>query len=96
MGSFEFNVGYERFQVSDRRGHGGRISYDFSWLNGPAEGTYGFIVGMSAAPRLIDTAHMSEQRLVEVARNFIETFYGVGGIGEEDFPDHTRAGPLKL
>jgi hypothetical protein len=96
MGSFELNVGYERFQVSDRRGLGGRISYDFSWLNGPAEGTYGFTVGLSAAPSVIDTAQMSEQQLVEVARNFIETFYGVDGISEADFPEHTRAGPPKL
>ena len=96
MGSFEFNVGYERFQVSDRRGLGGRISYDFTWLNGPAEGTYGFTVGLSSAPSPTDKAQMSEHQLLEVARKFIDTFYDVGGIGEEDFPDHTRAGPPKL
>jgi hypothetical protein len=95
MGSFEFTVDYERFQVTSRRCFGGRISYDFSWLNGPSEGTYGFTVGLSAAPSPIDKAQMSEQQLIEIARNFIETFYGVGGIGEEDFPEHTRAGPPK-
>lgn len=76
------------------------MSYDFNWVNGPADGTYGFTVGFfSASPgeKAVgrdpssgsDSTLRSE--LTESAREFVESFYAPGGIGEEDFPDHLRA-----
>ena len=60
------------------------MSYDFAWLNGPAEGTYGFTVGRSSG-------RSAATELVAQARQFVEAFYGPGGLGETDFPDHTPA-----
>jgi len=60
-------------------------SYDFAWLNGPAEATYGVTVGLASAGRI------AENELVAKARRFVDAFYGPGGIGETDFPNHTPA-----
>jgi hypothetical protein len=60
------------------------VACDFDWLNGPDEGTYGFTVGWTTGlPR--------REELVAEARRFVEAFYEPGGIGETDFPNHTRA-----
>lgn len=83
MDSFEFTVDGETFHVAERLQEDGRMSYDFAWLNGPAEGTYGFTVGCSPLG-----TRMAREELVEAGRGFAASFYGPGGIGEEDFPEH--------
>jgi len=84
MDQFEVVVQGELFRISERTQPGGTMSYDFAWLNGPAEGTYGFTAGLSAG-------RTSATELVAQARQFVEAFYGPGGIGETDFPNHTPA-----
>ncbi|MGP5049741.1 hypothetical protein [Glutamicibacter ardleyensis] len=95
MDDFEVSVDHELFRISERYQPDGRLSYDFSWLNGPADGTYGFTIARSvgeAAPNDPDSAsRISEEALVEEARVFIDSFYAAGSIGEEDFPDHIPA-----
>jgi hypothetical protein len=82
MDPFEVVVQGELFRISERTQPDGGTSYDFAWLNGPAGGTYGFTIGGSTA---------AAKELVAAARGFVEAFYGPGGIGETDFPDHTPA-----
>ena len=84
MDHFEVVVQGELFRISERTQPGGTMSYDFAWLNGPADGTYGFTVGRSSG-------RAAAKELVEQARQFVEAFYGPGGIGVTDFPDHTSA-----
>ena len=86
MDPFEIVVQGELFRVSERTQPDGGMSYDFAWRNGPAEGTYGFTMGGSAA---------TAEELVAAARGFVEAFYGPGGTGETDFPDHTPADALR-
>ncbi|SEE31837.1 hypothetical protein SAMN04489740_1117 [Arthrobacter alpinus] len=92
MDVFEISVDDELFRISERYQPDGRLSCDYSWLNGPAVGTYGFTIGRSggeAAPNDSDGAsRMSREALVEEARSFLDSFYAAGGVGEEDFPDH--------
>lgn len=83
MGPFEFAVDGEVFRVSERFQPDGQMSYDFAWLNGPADGTYGFTVGCAPLG-----ARMTRDELVEAGRGFATSFYEPGGIGEEDFPEH--------
>ena len=100
MEDFDISIDDELFRISQRYQPDGRLSYDFGWLNGPAEGTYGFTVGRSggeAAPNDPDSAsRMSMEELVEQARSFLESFYAAGGVGEEDFPDHVPARSPRL
>lgn len=95
MDDFEISVDHVLFRISERYQPDGWLSYDFSWLNGPADGSYGFTIGRSggeAAPNDPDSAsRMSREALVEQARAFLDSFYAAGGIGEEDFPDHIPA-----
>jgi hypothetical protein len=99
MDSFEVVVQGELFRISERTQPGGAKSYDFAWLNGPAEGTYGFLIGQSFgwtdAEERDTEAHpasgISVEDLAAEARRFVEGFYGPGGIGGTDFPDHTPA-----
>lgn len=95
MRSVEFSVDGERFRVSERRGPRGSLSYDFAWINGPAQGGYGFTVGRSVADEasaaVVSSARMTEEQLVGEARMFVAAFYADGGIGPADFPDHARA-----
>jgi hypothetical protein len=86
MDPFEAVIQAEVFRISERTQPDGGLSYDFAWLNGPADGTYGFTMGGSAA---------TAQELVEAAREFVEAFYGPGGIGETDFPTHTGRRPAQ-
>ncbi|MBG0739345.1 hypothetical protein IV500_08070 [Paeniglutamicibacter antarcticus] len=92
MDEFDISIDYELFRISERYQPDGRLSYDFAWLNGPADGTYGFTIGRSggeAAPADSDGAsRMSREELVEQARSLLDSFYAAGGVGEEDFPDH--------
>ena len=99
---FEISVVGERFRVSERVQPSGQMSYDFSWLNGPADGTYGFTTtffsvrtGERAVGHDPSSGSDAELRagLTESARGFVESFYATGGIGESDFPDHVRANP---
>ncbi|WP_010205537.1 hypothetical protein [Salinibacterium sp. PAMC 21357] len=99
LDDFEFSVFGEQFRVREESHPDRASSYNFAWLNGPAEGTYGFSVGVFAA----DAAspgnglhpRMTRDQLMAEARNFIEGFYAPGGIGEEDFPEHVAAQPEK-
>lgn len=92
MEDLEFAVDNELFRVIERRQPNGMLSYDFAWLNGPNDGTYGFTVGLAVAGTGAagsdPFARMSREQLVEEARGFVEAFYQPGGIGEQDFPGH--------
>lgn len=100
MDAFELSIDRELFRVSERVQANGLTCYDFAWINGPADGAYGFSVGFLVA-RHEDNAEggitTSDQmpdlrtQLTEAAREFVEGFYAPGGIGEEDFPDHLPA-----
>ncbi len=90
MEAFDVRIDGELFRVSERVQPGGHMSYDFAWLNGPAEGTYGFTVGCAARG-----AHMTRDELESAASSFVESFYGPGGIGEEDFPEHVAAKEIR-
>lgn len=81
MSPFEMIVQGEQFRVSERTQPDGATSYDFAWLNGPADGTYGFTVALSSD-------QIAATELVAQARQFVDAFYGPGGIGETDFPNH--------
>lgn len=95
MDVFEISVDHELFRISERYQPDGRLSYDFAWLNGPADGTYGFTIALSggeAAPTDPDGAScICREELFEQARSFLDSFYAVGGIGEVDFPHHVPA-----
>lgn len=86
MEAFDVRIDGELFRVSERIQPGGQMSYDFAWLNGPAEGTYGFTVGCAPLG-----ARMTREELETAGSNFVESFYQPGGIGEEDFPEHVEA-----
>ncbi|GAB3537079.1 hypothetical protein GCM10027403_20080 [Arthrobacter tecti] len=85
MEPFEVTIEQEVFRISERRQPTGNMSYDFLWLNGPAEG-YGYTVGGSHREY-----RMSREELVDEVRGFLQGFYEPRGIGEEDFPDHRPA-----
>ncbi|GAB3544057.1 hypothetical protein GCM10027404_00110 [Arthrobacter tumbae] len=78
------------FRISERRQVSGAVSYDFEWLNGPNDGTYGFTIG-SVAPGAAVEPSMSHDQLAQEARAFIQGFYEPGGVGEADFRDHMPA-----
>jgi len=86
MDAVEICVDHEIFRVAERRQPDGRLSYDFDWLNGPADGTYGFTASLAGIEGAV-----AEHRLVEEARRFVAAFYAPGGIGESDFPLHKAA-----
>ncbi|MGL3149557.1 hypothetical protein ACSS7Z_04280 [Microbacterium sp. A82] len=95
MDSFEVVVDGELFRISKRRESSATVSYDFSWLNGPANGTYGFSVGL-AANRSVETeacnaSELPRERLIAAVQGFVDSFYEDSGIGQEDFPDHVPA-----
>lgn len=90
MEDLEFTIDDELFRVSERRQPSGMMSYDFAWLNGPDSGNYGFTVGLSVAGSG-PSAPMTPEQLMDAARGFVKSFYEPGGIGEEDFPNHTPA-----
>lgn len=100
MDAFEISVAGELFRVNERTQPNGQMSYDFGWLNGPADGTYGFTLAFVVARHgEYDAGERPPSHVVpdvrlqltEAAREFIEGFYAPGGIGEEDFPDHVPA-----
>ncbi|WP_394253100.1 hypothetical protein [Arthrobacter pityocampae] len=94
MDSFKVTVDHEVFRVSERRQPGGALSYDFVWLNGPADGTYAFTVqrtALGAGGVTSDvSARMTREELTAEVRGFVEDVYEPGGIGEA-WPDHIPA-----
>ncbi len=97
MKDLELSVGAEMFRISERVATGGQVSYDFAWLNGPADGSYGFTVSkisVGSGPTGPGAgSRMTQEELLSEAQAFIAGFYEPGGIGEEDFPDHAPAQP---
>lgn len=95
MEDFELLVEGERFRVSERLSDDGAPGYDFIWLNGPGEGSYGFSLGLARlGVNAVDGAvsnGLSPAQLREQARDFVESFYQPGGIRDEDFHDHIAA-----
>ena len=94
MEPFEVSVDGELFRIGERVQPGGARSYDFTWLNGPAEGTYGFMVGQFTAAfgdhRSEPATPLTRDQLVQEVREFVKAFYEPGGMGD-DFPDHVPA-----
>ena len=87
----EFSVRGELMHVSEQIGPGGQTSYRFSWLNGPAHGSYGFTISLGAGQDPVPAGGMppiTREQLASEAHGFITAFYAPGGIGEQDFPDH--------
>lgn len=76
----------ERFTVSSRLGPDECWSYDFTWLSGPGESTYGFTIG-STSPG----SEATRTALEEHARTFLESFFAPDGIGPCDFPEFVAA-----
>lgn len=72
----------ERFDIKMRLGPDGQRFYDFSWINGPSEQTYGFTIGTNTPM----THEFSPADLEEKARGFVAGFFSPGGIGETEFP----------
>lgn len=95
MDSFEVFVDGELFRISERCEPSATISYDFTWLNGPAKGTYGFSLGISANHSVetesCNAPGLSREQLIAQVQSFLNSFYEDGGIGQEDFPDHVPA-----
>ncbi|MHA7294976.1 hypothetical protein [Arthrobacter sp. HLT1-21] len=100
MDPFEVVVDGELFRISERSQPGGALSYDFSLINGPMDGTYVFTVGrVSVGSGGITSdadANLTEDELRAEVRGFVESVYEPGGIAEEDFPDHISARPRRL
>lgn len=76
----------ERFSITTRVQHDGQRAYDFSWLNGPCEASYGFTIGKMSRPQGIP-GELSRSELEEEARLFVRAFFAPDGIGPSDFPD---------
>ncbi|MFH6679707.1 hypothetical protein [Clavibacter michiganensis] len=81
MEAFEVTVLGERWRIAEREPMGATPAYDLDWLDGPADGTYGFAVG--GAP-------LTPEQLIAEATPFVEGFSEAGGIGE-DFPGFVPA-----
>lgn len=100
MKPFEVVVDDELIRISERRQPGGAPSYDFEWVNGPAEGTYAFTVGRSTVGSGGMTsdaaAQMTQDELLDEVRGFVKSVYEPGGIAEEDFPNHIPAKTRRL
>lgn len=95
MAPLEVTVDGELFCVTERTLPYGALCYDFAWLNGPAEGTYGFTVRKFGSPGeapATGAAVMTEEELRYEVQRFVEGFHAPGGICEEDFPCHAPAG----
>ena len=97
MDEIELAIEGEIFRISEQIGPDGQTSYHFSWLNGPADGSYGFTVGRfgvgSDSTSAEGMPQMTHEQLISEVQGFITAFYESGGIGEQDFPDHTPAQP---
>lgn len=72
----------ERFEVHEVAQPNGHHQYQFAWLNGPANGTYGFAIGGGILAR---------EGLERAAREFVSSFFEPGGVGPSDFPSFVEA-----
>ncbi|THJ65785.1 hypothetical protein E8P82_10875 [Arthrobacter echini] len=94
MDPFDVAIDHELFRISERRQPGGALSCDFTWLNGPMEGTYGFTVGRSAVgtggitPDSV--GRMTRDELIAEVRGFVAGIYEPDG-SSDDWPDHVAA-----
>ncbi len=94
MESFDVTIDGEAFRISERMQPTGEPSYDFTWLNGPLDGTYGFTVsraGSGNGGNAIEPATpMTREELVQEAQSFVAQFSEPGGMGK-DFPGYVPA-----
>lgn len=72
----------DRFSVEVRLGPDGHRVYDFSWINGPREPSYGFTIGSTSS-----FSEFSSEELEAKVAAFVGNFYAPGGIGSIDFPE---------
>ena len=72
----------DRFSVEVRLRPDGRRVYDFSWVNGPSEPSYGFTIGSTSS-----SSEFSTEELEATVAAFVHNFYAPGGIGSVDFPE---------
>lgn len=75
----------ERFEVETRVQPGQR-AYDFTWLNGPSESSYGFILGLTSTGQATPN-DLSQTEIEDEARLFVRAFFSPDGIGPSDFPE---------
>jgi hypothetical protein len=75
----------ERFEVRTRTRRGHR-AYDFTWLNGPADSSYGFTLGMTSTGPA-SPGELSRTEIEDEARLFVRAFFSPDGIGPSDFPE---------
>ena len=73
MFPLEIVVGREVLRVTERAQPDGRPSHDFAWITGPADGTYGFTLGVSGSTD--GETRMTRERLVTEARLFVESYH---------------------
>lgn len=82
----ELSIKGEIFHISEQLGPAGQTEYHFDWLNGPAEGSFGFSVSRFAAGSESASAQamppMTHQQLIAEAEGFIAAFYASGGIAD--------------
>ncbi|WP_147441023.1 hypothetical protein [Mycetocola zhadangensis] len=78
----------ERFRVDTRTDPFGRQAVDFTWLNGPEDGTYGFTVAPGGGEHGPGAeGSLTRTQIEQEATNFVLAFFSEGGIGPSDFPD---------
>ena len=73
----------ERFTVGTRVQPNGLRVYDFTWLDGPGETSYGFTLG----PTSPSPSDLSRTELEKHAHLFVRAFFAPDGIGPSDFPE---------
>lgn len=100
MDPFDVSIDGGVFRISERRQPGGALSYDVAWIDGPADGTYGFTVGRfvgRSAPASVTgaaasphepTLEMTREELLTEVRAFVRHVDEPEGIGE-DVSDRT-------
>lgn len=71
-----------------RAGGDGGPAVDFTWLTGPAEGTYGFTIGPARLARdPDDEGGLTRAQVEQTATDFVRVFFAEGGIGPSEFAD---------
>ncbi|WP_206494875.1 hypothetical protein [Microbacterium sp. KRD174] len=75
-------VDQERFDVREEVQPDGTYRYQFAWMNGPANGGYGFAVG---------GGKLTWEALERAAQGFVRSFFEPDGIGASDFPSFVEA-----
>ncbi|HXH34171.1 MAG TPA: hypothetical protein VNJ54_07130 [Plantibacter sp.] len=77
----------EQFRVETRTDSDRRLSIDFTWLNGPAGGTYGFTVASGTREAAGTEETLTRAQIEHTAAGFVLAFFADGGIGASDFPE---------